>query len=283
LTDRELRARCALGLGVSLAAVAVWYLPHYDDIAHSSSQWYGHHIDAAWAPTSPIDQTIVPALTSTDDVLLEPSLASTLFVFGVLVLVASSPFLRDVRTALVLCAPTIVTVLTFWGTQTNVVPRFFSFLLVPLFVLVATGTAAIVADVRTRPRLLRTLVAVGVFAAIMEVSAPLVWAIPRLPRQAHREVAETIKREAPGIPVYAHVLYPGDLEYHLGRRVIAVYTPAAVAHMCDTKRRLAYVDQKWLVRSVTPPCLARLGTRHYRWRQYARGEAIELWLIPASR
>jgi hypothetical protein len=283
LTDRELRARCALGLGVSLAAVAAWYLPHYDDIASSSNQWYGHRIDAAWALTSPIDQTIVPALNATDDVFLEPSLASTLYALGVLVLVASSPFLRDVRTALALCAPTIVTVLAFWGTQTKVGPRFFSFLLVALFVLVATGAAAIVADVRTRPRLLRTLVAVGVFAAIMVVSAPLVWAIPRLPRQAHREVAETIEREAPGAPVYAHVVYPGDLEYHLGRRVIAVYTPAAVAHMCDTERSLAYVDQKWLVRPVTPPCLDRPGTRHYRWRQSARGEAIELWLIPTPR
>jgi hypothetical protein len=216
----------------------------------------------------------------TDDTFLSPSLGSLLFVAALLVLICSSPLVRSATTAFVLCAPVVVTVLVFWATQTNVVPRFFSFLLVPLFMLTASGSASILARITTRPPLLRTIVVVGVLATITVASAPLVWAIPREPRQAHREVAEIIRRLAPSVPVYAHVPYPGDLEYHLGRRVIRVYTHDAAARMCRSKRRVAYVDQSWLIRPITPTCLRRTGVEHFHFDQYARGKTIELWLLP---
>ncbi len=283
LTQKELRARCAVGLVLSTAAIAVWYLPHVDDIAHGSLQSYGHRITAAWAITSPVDQTIVPALTFTDDVLLSPSFASLIFVIGFLVVMASSPLSRSFVSAFVLGAPVVATVLAFWATQTNVAPRFFSFLLAPIFVLVATGAASILAGAAHRRSLARTVVVLCVLSAVVVASAPLVWAIPRVPRQAHREVAERIREEAPTAPVYAHVPYPGDLEYHLGRRVVRVYTPEAAATMCKSTQRLAYVDQTWSIPPLTPPCLDRRGTQHYHFRQYARGEAIDVWIIPPSR
>ena len=283
LTQKQLRARCAVGLVLTTVVIAVWYLPHFDDIAHSSLQSYGHPITAAWAITSPIDQTIVPALTFTDDVLLSPSLASLIFVVGFLVVIVASPFLRNLTTAFVLGAPVIVTVLVFWATQTNVAPRFFSYLLVPLFVLFATGAASILSSATHRRSLARTVVVVCVLGAVVVLSAPLVLAIPRVPRQAHQEVAEKIRAEAPTAPVYAHVPYPGDLEYHLGRRVVRVYTRESAATMCISTRRLAYVDQTWLIPPLIPPCLRRRGAQHYRFRQYARGEAIDVWIIPRMR
>ncbi len=82
--------------------------------------------------------------------------------------------------------------------------------------------------------------------------------------------------------MYAHVPYPGDLEYHLGRRVVRVYTRESAATMCKSTRRLAYVDQTWLIPPPIPLCLRRPGTQHYRFRQYARGEAIDVWIIPPA-
>ena len=282
LTQKELRVRCAVGLVVSTVVIAVWYLPHFDDIAHSSLQSYGHRITTAWAITSPIDQTIVPALNVTDDVLLSPSFGSLLLVIGFLVVMASSPLLRNLTAASILGAPVIVTVLVFWATRTNVAPRFFSYLLVPLFMLLATGAASILTGVMHRRSLVRTVVVVCVLGAVVVASAPLVWAIPRLPRQAQREAAEAIRAEVPTAPVYAHVPYPGDLEYHLGRRVVRVYTRESAATMCKSTRRLAYVDQTWLIPPLIPLCLGRRGTQHYRFRQYARGEAIDVWIIPPA-
>jgi hypothetical protein len=198
------------------------------------------------------------------------------------VVIASSPLTRDVTTAFVLGAPVVLTVLVFWASQTNVAPRFFSFLLVPLFMLFATGAASVLADVARRGSIARIVVVGSVLGVIVVASTPLVWAIPRMPRQAHREVAERIREEDSTATVYAHVPYPGDLEYHLGRRVIAVYSHDAVARVCESRVRVAYVDQSWLIRPATPSCLSRPGTEHYRFRQYARGKEIDLWLIPPT-
>jgi hypothetical protein len=201
LTQKELRVRCAVGLVVSVVAVALWYLPHVDDIGHNSLQSYGHRITAAWAITSPIDQTIIPALNSTDDVLLRPSLGSLILAVGFLVVIASSPLARNVTTAFVLGAPVVLTVLVFWATQTNVAPRFFSFLLVPLFVLFATGAGSIVTGVAGRGSIVRIAVVGCVLGVVVVASAPLVWAIPRMPRQAHRRGRARIREDDPTAPV----------------------------------------------------------------------------------
>jgi hypothetical protein len=283
LSRRELRRHCAIGIAISLPAIALWYLPHYDDLARSSLQPYGHRISGAWALTSPIDQTVLPALEFTDDVFLKPSLGSLAFAVAFGILIASSPLLRDSTVGLLLCVPSVATVLVFWATQTHVVPRFFSFLLVPLFMLVASGSASILAQPRTRWSVVRTAVVVLVIGAVLIAATPLVAAIPRLPRQALRQVAETIETNAPGVPVFAHVPYPGDLEYHLGRRVVRVRTRAAALRVCASDQRVAFVDQPWIIARATPPCLGRPGTEHFHFEQYARGDAIDLWLLPPAR
>ena len=62
-----------------------------------------------------------------------------------------------------------------------------------------------------------------------------------------------------------------------------MYSHDAVARVCESRIRVAYVDQSWLIRPATPSCLSRPGTEHYRFRQYARGKEIDLWLIPPTR
>ena len=51
---------------------------------------------------------------------------------------------------------------------------------------------------------------------------------------------------------------------------------------CADGARPSIVVQPWLVAPVTIPCTRRDGARHYRFEQYARGHAIDVWLIPAK-
>ena len=136
-----------VGLASSLVIVFAWYLPHTNDIAGSALADYGHRIHVQWLGTAPIDQTLVPALTQLDDDFVAPSLWSLLWSCALwLLLLATSPLIRQPRTAFLLCSGVVSTVLAFWITGTYVVPRFLSFLLVPLFILLATGSRRAVAQ-----------------------------------------------------------------------------------------------------------------------------------------
>ncbi len=66
----------ALGLGLSIAAIAAWYAPHVDDILDSSQQEYAVEISSAWIVTAALDQTLVPAFSLLSDDYLHPDLAS---------------------------------------------------------------------------------------------------------------------------------------------------------------------------------------------------------------
>src|SRR4029078_4360180 len=106
------------------------------------------------------------------------------------VLIAASPLLRqERRRALVLGLPVVTTVVTFWLMGTSVVPRFFSFLLVPLFVLFATGSAAILARLLPRPAWLRTVAVVGIFVWLALQFGELVADVSRLPRDSTQRAA----------------------------------------------------------------------------------------------
>ena len=282
LARPDIRARVALGTAGSMVAIAAWYAPHFDDIAASPLDDYGLTIGTAWLVTAPIDQTLVPAVTLLDDAFVRPSIASLLWVGAFAVLIASSPLLRRARTGLILCSGVVAMVIAFWITATYVVPRFLSFLLVPLFILVATGSAAILARLSTRPARARTVVVIATFAVIAVFSTPLLIDVPRLPRDSTSEAAETIRRLVPpSTPVYAHVAYHHDLAFHLGRPVRSSWTSSEAQEVCASGQLSVYVDQPFLVPGADVPCTRREGARHYRFEQYARGHEINVWIIPA--
>jgi hypothetical protein len=283
LVRPDLRARVTLGTGLSLLAIVAWYAPHLDDIAASTLGEYGLQIKTAWIVTAPIDQTLVPALTLLDDAFVRPSLASLLWAAALVLLIGSSPLLRRSTPGLILCSSVVATVIVFWGTGTYVVPRFFSFLLVPLFILLATGSASVLARLFTRPAAVRTVVVIATFGVIAFVSAPFLRNVPRLPRDAGSEAAGTIRSVVPSAtPVFAHLAYPRDLAFHLGRPVTATWTPSEALAACHSNRLVVYVDQPYLLPDAALPCTEREGTRHYRFEQYARGQEINVWIIPAA-
>ena len=285
LLERKLRRRLVLGLGISLSAVLGFYAPHFGDLAESSRQEYASPIGLPWIVTAPIDQTLLPALAGIDELLIEPGVGTLLSSIVLALVLSASPLLRDSRTALILGAGVVVTMVGFWATSTNVAPRFFSFLLVPLFVLLASGAAAIVARFATSGRpTVRTLLTVVVIGFAGLAFAEHVERVVRLPREAARDAADMIRSNTPAsTPVVAYVPYPHDLEHYLGRPVDAALTPADAARVCALPGEAVYVSQPWLLAPATVPCLEREGVRHHRFEQYARGGRVDVWLIPSAR
>jgi len=52
--------------------------------------------------------------------------------------------------------------------------------------------------------------------------------------------------------------------------------------VCEERTTTVLVAQPWFWPPPTvPSCATRRGTRHYRFEQYARGEATDVWIIPA--
>lgn len=283
LARRDLRVRVLAGTGLSIVAIVAFYAPHLDDIAESTSSDYGQQIETLWIVTAPTDQVLVPAVTLIDDAFTRPSFASLPWAVAFALLIYSSPLLRQRRPALILCAGVVTTLVAFWATGTHVVPRFLSFLLVPLFVLVASGIASIFARVRERPLALRTVVALVTIGFIAITAAPLIRDAPRRPRESTREAANVIRKLVPvTTPVFAYVPYPHDLEFHLGREVQRFQSPREVPAVCRSESTSVLVEQDYLLPAVVIPCTGRNGTRHYRFVQLARGGHIDVWILPPA-
>ena len=282
LVHRALRWPIVIGVGASLVAVLAWYWPHLDDLAQNSRQEYGRRIEGAWVITAPVDQIVVPALGWIDETLVVPGVGSVLLTAAIVLLLVSSPLLRKLDEALVLCAGAVATVATVWFTDTYAVPRFFSFLLVPLLMLLATGVATIFERlVETRRAGVRNVVTIGLLGVVVILAAPNMWRMTTLPRDAARDVAVAIHEDAPpSTPVLAYVPYPHDIEFFLGRRVNLVRTPRELAAMCSSAGETVFVSHLWLLPPVDVACTTRPGTRHLTFRQYARTGHIDVWLIP---
>ena len=284
LTNRELRRRTALALGVSLLAIFAWYAPHIGQVRDAARIEDGVQIDTLWLLTAPIDQVLIPAFLWIDGTALVAGLVWLPLVLVSALVMGSSPLVRERRTALVLVAGVVATILVLWLGRAYLVPRYLSYLLVPLFVLLATGMAALFARIPSRPQVVRTVASVvvlGLLAVRFIVTAP---DVTRLPREAYKDAAAIIVRESPAAPILAYVRNPEGLEYYLDRPVHHVRQPDDVAaRVCGAREDLVYVMQPFALASVDVPCLTRTGVRHYRFEQYARGDEMNVWLIPRAR
>ena len=283
LANRNLRRRAAVGLGASLLTIVAWYAPHLGQVRDASQIEDGIRIDTLWIVTAPIDQVLIPALVWIDGTALVAGVVWLPVVLVATLIMGSSPLVRERGNALVLVAGVLVTILVLWLSRAYLVPRYLSYLLVPLFILLATGMGAILARTRIRPAIVRTLatlVVIGLLTANFVVTAP---DVIRLPREAYKDVADVIERENPTAPVLAYVRNPEGLRYYLGRDVRDLERPDDVASaVCDERRAVAYVTQPFALASVYVPCLTRDGVRHYRFEQYARGNEMNVWLVPPT-
>jgi hypothetical protein len=196
-------------------------------------------------------------------------------------LLVSSPLLRDRRTALILCSGVAATLLVVWVTRLFLVPRFVSFLLVPLFILLASGVADVLGRMPTRPAWTRTVVALLVLAILFLQFVDAASRIARLPREAQKDVAAFIAREGPdGAPVLAYTHRPQGLSFYLGRPIVALEAGEVESEVCGRDETVVYVTYK--LEPVEVSCLSRDGVRGTRFDHYARGEATTVWLVPPA-
>ena len=280
---RGVRLAAVIGLVVSIAAIYAWYAPHSSEVQSASQIPDGVQIGFPWILTAPIDQVLIPALIWIDGTALVAGVIWLPFVILAAVVMGSSQLVRTRTSALVLCAGPVATILALWIVQAYVIPRYLSYLLVPLFVLLATGASSILGRIRTRRTALRTiacLVVLGVLAVRFAATAP---DVVRFPREAHRDAAEVIARTGtPTSLVLAYMRRPANLEFYLGRPVLDLEPEDVAERVCGSDRDVFYVMQPFALDDVTVPCLDRDGVRHYRFRQYARGDEMNVWLVPAA-
>jgi len=284
LTDRGLRWRAALGLGAAGVAIGAWYAPHIGQVRAAAGIEDGTKIDTVWLLTAPIDLVLMPALLWLDGTVLVPGLRWLPLILLLALIIGSSPLLRSKHTALVLGSGVGVTVVALRLADAYVVPRYLSFLLVPLLVLLATGMAAILGRIPTHPAVVRTVLSLVVLLLLAANFVAVAPNVIRLPREAHRDVAAIIEnRGPPGAKVFAYLRNPDGLEFYLGRSVRTLESAEVVARVCRNRETIAYVTQPHAIESVEVPCLARTGVQHFRFRQYARGDEMNVWLVPPSR
>jgi hypothetical protein len=281
--DRRLRLRVAIGLVASVAAILVWFVPHFQQVhAASQNQAGAVQTTTTWVVTAPFDQIMLPALIWIDGATISSSLAWLPFVLLLVVVMGSSPFIRERDyAALVLLAGPVTTVVALWLESAYVAPRYLSFLLVPLLMLLASGGAAILRDISRRRATVRVVICLLGIAALALHFAFLAPDVMRLPREANRDAAELIDAKTPAdTPVYGRIKDPAGLDFYLDRAVRIVPAAEVASRVCHSDRAVVYVLQPWATATPDVPCLARHGVDYYRLRQYARGGEIDIWLVP---
>ena len=279
LTKSELRARVLGGFAVTALASVMWYAPHFDDLRENSRQVYGARIGPFGVITAPFDQILIPALLRYGGVGLT-GIKWLPVVALALVFVAWSPLLRWNRRGAILATGVFATLIALWATRTYVVPRFLSFLLVPLLMLAASGAAAILTR-SPRPPLVRSVLALATVGALVLVFVPPALEIATLPREANADAARLVQEKAsPTAEIYPHVLHPRTLSFYLDVPLQPRPTQRYVPRLCSRPSQVVLVEQPWVLTPLHVPCLARAGVEHYRLEQYSRGREINVWIVP---
>jgi hypothetical protein len=281
LANQLLRDRVTVGLTASLVAIAAWYAPHVNDLLDSSKQEFGSPIPWYGLITSPVEQVLAPALLWIEGPALTTDLTRLPIVAVLALVIVSSPLLREPRTGMVIGSGLALTLLVVWAAQIYLSPRFVSYLLVPLFVLAASGAAALLthrgARAWFRAGLALTMLGLAVLSFASEAPPVL-----RLPREAHKDAIGVVRDRASETPVLAYTYHPSDLEYYLGRRVERLKSSDVSTHVCESSRPVFYVTQPFNIRPVVLPCARRQGVELTKVRQYTRGDEIAVRFMPPA-
>jgi hypothetical protein len=282
--DPGLRTRVVVGGLIACAAVAAWYAPHLAKVHEAAIVDNGVQIDGAWILTAPFDQVLLPTLLWIEGMVLFPGVTWVPLAVLAALVMASSPYVRDLRTSLVLCAGPMVTIIFFWAVQAYYWPRYLSFLVVPMFVLLSSGGAAVLERLTSRPAVLRTVVVVVAVCFLAVNFASVAPDVMRLPRQANRNAAELIEtRGSTATPVLTYMTGPRSIVFYLGRRVDNLDGKDVATGVCRRPVPVAYVMEPFGVPPVDVPCLrGRPGVTHYRFDQYAGGHQMNVWFVPPA-
>jgi hypothetical protein len=280
--ERRARRATIVGLVVSVALIYAWYAAHSGAVESASQIEDGVRFGLPWVVTAPIDQILLPGLVWIDGTALVSGLVWLPVICVVIVIATASPLLRVRSSALVLGSGAVASVLVLWWTNAYIVPRYLSFLLVPWFVVLATGAAALLSGLGQRRAPVRTVVCLIVVAILAVRFAMLAPDVVALPREANRDAARVIDDREASTPVIAYLRNPGNLVFYLGRTVEEPEPETLESSVCDRDAAVYYVFQPFALEAVEIPCLERPGVEHRRFRQYARGGETSVWFVPPA-
>ena len=242
----------------------------------------GVEITVVGLVTSPIDHILVPALLWYDGLVPADRLVLLPVAVLALIVMASSPLLGRDRATAILASGAVVTMLVLWYLRLPVVPRFLSYLLVPMFVLTASGAASILMPRTSRPPLVRAVAVLSAIGVLAYTFTNAILEISRLPRVAYKEAAMLIQTEAPpSARIYPRMATPRTLAFYLQEPLEHVPGQSDVRTICSSPDPVVFVYQPFRIQSLEVPCLGRSGTRHFRFEQYATGDEINVWLVPS--
>jgi hypothetical protein len=281
LADHRVRQSALVGLATSLGAILVWYAPHFGQVEASSQIPQGIKIAPEWLLTAPFDQVLLPALIWIDGVVAVPGLIWLPLIAVVVTIIGSSPLLRERGSALVLCAPVAVTVGSLFFARAYVLPRYMSFLLVPLFVLLGSGASSLLSRKKPGPPIVRGAACLVVVALLVGRFVAIAPDVVGLPREANREAAAIVESRTPvTTEIYASIRDPLRLDFYLDRPFHVLRASEVAARVCGSTHPLVYVAEPWAMPRVPAPCLRRDGVKHYRFEQYTRGGEMNVWFVP---
>jgi hypothetical protein len=285
LLRRDLRRKTLVACGAVAAASLLFYAPLLGEIATRSRQagprlpWYG------WV-SAPFSHLARPSLAA----LLPNRLAVRPLVFAIFVALAALAcrrlWRRQDRTLLVnLVAPVVATYLALVLARMAVFPRFGSFLLFHVLVLLALG-ALEVWHLARQHGALRALVAVAAAASVLVGCRHVGQYTQDQPIENFQQVGQVVR--GTGINrIVTNSRRPAGLWFYLGRRrVETVQSPSALtALLCSTAPPLVFVDHLHPVYGGPEPdrtCLRRRGAARVHVNQPERG-SIDIWVISHSR
>ncbi len=283
LADRSVRRPTVIGLGLSLAVIAAWYAPHLGEIRSASEIEDGVQIGFPWVVTAPLDQILLPALLWIDGTALVAGLVWLPLVVLATVVAAASPLIRDPASAFIVCSGPVATVGVLWIAQAYVIPRYLSYLVVPLFILVATGATTILSRVSSRQAAVRTILCLAVITVLAVRFAVLAPDVVGLPREAHRDAADVIAAQDRTTKVLAYMRNPQDLAFYLERPVEDLEGRDVGAIVCSQRSAVFYVLQPFALEDAPVHCLEHEGVEYHRFRQYTRGDEMNVWYVPPAR
>jgi hypothetical protein len=274
----RLRRKVLVGLIASLVSTLLWYAPHVDDLL-ANGPTDGTQIAWFKLPIAPVDSVLIPGILWFDDTFLTAYPGRLLVIAALAILLASSPLLRDRTVLPILVVGAASTLVVVWATRLYLQPRFVSYLLVPLFVLLANGVACVLRRARTRVGLSQ-LLAMSCLAVVVAAGIGTATKLLRLPPEAWKESAAAISTVAgPTTPVYSYALHEDGLEYYLDHEVRPLSHDDVRTSVCGSREPLIYVTEPFGVEPVDLPCLSR-ATLHRHFDQYSRGGQIDVWLVP---
>jgi hypothetical protein len=294
LFDRRVRRATLIACGVIAAASLAFYAPMLGDILHNAHQQFGAQLAVVGVITGVYHQLAAPtisnALPSDPHGLVNE--ATTFAAIAVLTIVAVIRLVRDRSLLAHLVVPIFGTYLVLVAGRFYVQPRFASYLLFHVLVLLAIGAQQIwdaVASVAP-VKIVAAIVIVAVAITGTSRVATVTKEQAQLPWENSKFVAEFAR--ATGLSyVFTDSTHPAALYFYLGEKRVVHLLPAAVRKQsyCAVKSRFIFVDDTYH-QTVKPSLKCLLDRRAVRIRvpqqkipPIRRPGVLTIYLVPKAR